>query len=212
MKNIAVVLAGCGRMDGSEVHESTLALYAIAKGGARWTAFAPDEPQQRVVDHATNTKTDETRNQMVEAARIARGEIRPLAEARADDFDALAIPGGNGAFANLGAGPGDVHPQLRRLILEFADAGKPIAAICIAPVLLARVLGDRGVEVTIGNDPETASAIEACGARHIACGVRHCHADAARKAVTTPAYMLGPTIADVGAGIEACIAQLLEWA
>jgi enhancing lycopene biosynthesis protein 2 len=211
MKKVAVVLAGCGRMDGSEVHESVLSLLFLARGGAKYQCFAPDEPQRGVVDHLSGKAMAETRNQIVEAARIARGDIRPLTSARAADFDALLVPGGNGAFKNLGHGPGDLHPELRRLLNEFADAGKPIAAVCIAPVLVARALGSRGVELTIGDDRDTATAIEKTGARHVPCAVGDCVADERRKVVSTPAYMLGPGIADVAAGIEKCVARLLKW-
>jgi enhancing lycopene biosynthesis protein 2 len=211
MKRVAVILAGCGRMDGSEVHESTLSLLYLAQGGAAYQCFAPDEPQLRVVDHITRKQTSETRNQMVEAGRIARGEVLPLSQARPEEFDALVLPGGAGAFHNLSHGPGHVHPDVRRMVLALADAHKPIAAICIAPVLIARILGDRHVCLTIGNDPETIAEIENLGARHELCNVRGCVSDEAHRIVTTPAYMLGPGIADVAAGIQACIETLLKW-
>jgi len=210
MPKVAVILAGCGRMDGSEVHESTLALLYLAKGGATYQCFAPDESQTRVVDHVTNQPTSETRNQMAEAARIARGNVKPISGARAEDFDALVIPGGGGAFANLSQGPGGVHPDVKRLLVAMADAGKPIAAICIAPILAARVLGKRGVRLTIGNSREDAAAIEETGAHHVTCAVDQCVVDKDHKIVSTPAYMLGPGIADVAAGIESCIGALLD--
>lgn len=212
MPKVAVVLAGCGRMDGSEVHESTLTLLYLAKGGAEYQCFAPNEAQARVVNHLTNAPAaGETRNQMVEAARIARGEVEPLAAFDPDAWDALAVPGGGGAFQNLSQGPGDVQPDLRRALTAMADRGKPIAAICIAPLLAARALGERGVRLTIGNDAATAAAIEKLGAEHVECPVDRCVADERLKVVTTPAYMLGPGIADVAAGIEACVEKLLEW-
>jgi enhancing lycopene biosynthesis protein 2 len=211
MKKVAVILAGCGRMDGSEVHESTLSLLYLAQGGATYQCFAPDEPQLRVMDHVSKKQTQETRNQLVEAGRIARGDVLPLSQARAEEFDALVLPGGAGGFQNLSHGPGHVHPDVRRLVVAMADAGKPIAAICIAPVLIARILGDRHIRLTIGNDPETIAEIEGCGARHEICEVRGCVADEGHRIVTTPAYMLGPGIADVAAGIQACIETLLKW-
>ena len=211
MPKVAVVLAGCGRMDGSEVHESTLSLLYLAKGGAAYQCFAPDEPQAAVVNHVTQKPAFESRNQMVEAGRIARGDVKPLSRANPAEFDALVVPGGNGAFKNLGKGPGEVHPELRRLLVAMADARKPIAAICIAPVLVARVLGNRGVRLTIGNDAECAAMIEKTGAKHVVCAVEGCVADEAHKIVSTPAYMLGPGIAQVAAGIEVCIGALLRW-
>lgn len=208
---VAVVLAGCGRMDGSEVHESTLSLLYLAKNGAVYHCFALDEPQVAVMDHLSGRPMSGQRNQMVEAARIARGKIQPLPQLNPADFDALVIPGGAGAFKNLGQGPDGVHPELKRVLLGFADAGKPIAGICIAPVLVAHVLGPRGVRLTIGHDAETAALIEKGGAKHVPAPVNVCVADEDLKVVTTPAYMLGPGIAEVAEGIEACIKKLLSW-
>ncbi|NQU42738.1 isoprenoid biosynthesis glyoxalase ElbB [bacterium] len=211
MPRVAVVLSGCGRMDGSEVHESTLCLLYLAQGGARYQCFAPDESQVEVVNHCTQEPVREVRNQMVEAARIARGDILPLVEANADDFDAVVMPGGSGAFKNLSRGPEDINRDLKGFLNAMADAGKPIAAICIAPILAARALGDRGIRLTIGNDPETARLIEETGARHVECPVDGCVADERHKIVSAPAYMLGPGIADVAKGIEAAVKQLLRW-
>jgi enhancing lycopene biosynthesis protein 2 len=210
MPKVAVILSGAGRMDGSEIHESTLALYFLARGGATYQCFAPNEPQLRVTNHITNQSMDETRNQMVEAARIARGEIKPLASARAADYDALVVPGGSGAGLNLGRGPGAGHPELKRLLNEAADLGKPIAAICIAPLLVARAIGNRRISLTVGNDPDTVAQIERAGARHVECTVDKCIVDEEHRIASTPAYMLGPGIADIGQGIEACIEALLE--
>lgn len=211
MPRVAVVLAGCGRMDGSEVHESTLSLLYLAKGGATYQCFAPDEPQTAVVNHVTGQPMPEKRNQMVEAGRIARGDVKPLSQADPADFDALVLPGGGGSLKNLGRGPGDIHPDLKRLLVGMADAQKPIALICIAPVLGARALGARGVRLTSGNDAKTAAILEKLGAKHVPCAVDSCVVDETHKIVSTPAYMLGPGIADVAAGIEACIARLLAW-
>jgi enhancing lycopene biosynthesis protein 2 len=211
-KKIAVILAGCGRLDGSEIHESTLSLLYLAQNGAQAQCFAPDEPQVAVWDNLTGKIAPaETRNQMTEAARIARGKIRPISELQPEDFDGLVVPGGSGGFKNLSVGPGNVHPQLRRVVEEFYNAGKPMAFICIAPVLAARILGVQGVELTIGNDPETATEINNLGAHHIPARVTECIADETLKVVSTPAYMLGPGIADIAIGIEHCIKKLLSW-
>ncbi len=212
MAKVAVVLSGCGRMDGSEVHESTLSLLYIAKGGAEYQCFAPGEPQVQVVDHVTNDlHTDSERNQMIEAARIARGDIEPITDLNAEDYDGLVIPGGSGAFISLSNGEGDVHPELRRVVSEFANADKPIAAICIAPVLIARILGDRGIRLTIGNDADSSLKITRAGAMHIECGVDTSVSDLDNKIVSTPAYMLGPGIADISDGIQSAIETLLAW-
>lgn len=211
MAKVAVILSGSGRMDGSEVHESTLSLLYLAQGGASYQCFAPEDPQLAVKNHLTGETMQESRSQIVEAARIARGDIAPLQEAKAEDFDALLIPGGAGTLKNLGDGPGGLRGDFRSLVEAFADAQKPVAAICIAPVLVARALGSRGVVLTIGNDAETVQMLQQSGASHIDCSVGDCVADEKNRVVSTPAYMLGPGIADVAGGIEATVQKLLSW-
>jgi len=216
-KRVGVVLSGCGFKDGAEIHESVLTLLALDRAGCDIHCYAPDTEQAAVVDHQTGKKTGEHRNVLKEAARIARGQIEDLKRARAKDLDALVLPGGFGAamnlcdFATKGA-DATVDLDLAALLRAMNDAGKPIGAICIAPGAVAVALGDRHPTLTIGNDPGTAKAIEACGARHQACPVDDCVVDAEHKIVSTPAYMLGPTIRHVAAGIERCVAEVLKMA
>lgn len=198
-KTAAVVLCGCGRADGSEIHESVSVLAHLARLGVKYRCFAPDSPQAEVVNHATgNVEAGATRNCMVEAARISRGEISPLSRLEAKDFDAVFLPGGFGAAKNLctfakdGAGA-RVIPDVERVIRAFHSAGKPIGLCCIAPVLAAKVLGTGaggpGCEVTIGDAAGVAEAIASWGSRNVVKGVEEAHVDGARKVVTTPAYM-----------------------
>lgn len=214
---VGVVLSGCGYRDGAEIQESVLTLLALARAGAEAVCFAPDIPQAQVVDHLTGKTVDESRNVLHESARIARGKVQDVAKADANQLDALILPGGFGAALNLcdfaTKGP-DAHvdPGVEKLVRAVHAAGKPIGAICIAPALMAKVLGDEGPRLTIGNDAETAQAIEACGATHVTCPVEEAVTDEARRIVTTPAYMLGPGIADVAAGIEHCVAEVLRLA
>lgn len=216
-KRVGVVLSGCGFKDGAEIHESVLTLLALDRAECEILCFAPDVQQALVVDHATGEQATESRNARVEAARIARGEIRDLKEARAVDLDALVLPGGFGAaltlcdFGAKGA-DGTVNEDLAALLRAMHDAKKPIGAICIAPGAVALALGDRGPTLTIGNDEGTAQAIEACGAVHQDCPVDDCVVDAEHKIVSTPAYMLGPSIRHVAAGIDRCVAAVLELA
>ncbi len=214
MARVGVILSGCGYLDGAEIHESVLTLLALDRAGAEAVCFAPDIPQRKVVNHLTGEETGESRNVLVEAARIARGQITDVAQADAASLDALILPGGYGAALNLCdfavKGPDcTVDPGVARLIREVHAQGKPIGAICIAPALIAKVLGDEGVEVTIGNDASTAEALERMGARHSACPVEEFVVDRERKVVTTPAYMLGPGVKDVAAGIERCVQEVL---
>lgn len=214
---VGVVLSGCGFQDGAEIHESVLTLLALDRAGCEVSCFAPDVPQARVVNHLTGEETAETRNVLVESARIARGEIRDLASAKAEDLDALVLPGGFGAALNLSdfaakGGEATVHEDLARLLRAMHEAKKPIGAICIAPGVVAAALGARRPTLTIGNDAGTAEALEACGAKHEACPVESFVVDSANRIVSTPAYMLGPTIRHVAEGIERCVAEVLKMA
>lgn len=215
---IGVILSGCGFQDGAEIHESVLALLAIDRAGAEAVCFAPDIAQAKVVNHKSGEETAETRNVLVESARIARGAIADVATADAAALDALVLPGGFGAAMNLSnfavAGPDTVvDAGVATLVRAMHAAGKPIGAICIAPAVIAAVLGKGGAPtLTIGNDEATAGALEACGASHRACPVDDFVVDTAARIVTTPAYMLGPGIKDVAAGIERCVAEVIKLA
>ncbi len=215
---VGVILSGCGFKDGAEIHESVLTLLALDRAGAEILCFAPDVDQAKVVNHLTGEDADESRNVLVESARIARGEIADVKTADASALDALILPGGFGAAMNLCdfamKGPdADVNEDVAALVRAVHAAQKPIGAICIAPALIARVLGkDGGPTLTIGTDAGTAGAIEACGAGHQDCAVEDFVVDREQRIVTTPAYMLGPTIKHVAEGIERCVAEVLELA
>jgi len=217
MAKVGVLLSGCGVFDGTEIHEAVLTLLALDRAGAEIVCMAPNVEQAHVINHLTQEVTAETRNVLVESARIARGEIKDLKDVQAGDLDALIMPGGFGAAKNLSdfafKGPqATVHPEVKRLLTDLAAAGKPIGAICIAPATLTKALADRKPEVTIGTDAGTASAIEAMGGRHKSCSVDMIHLDAGNKLVSTPAYMLGPGIKDVAQGIEKLVARVVELA
>lgn len=214
MATIGVLLSGCGVLDGSEIHEATLALYFLDKAGAKAACLAPERPFT-AVDHVTKTPGKTHRNVRTEAARIARGAIADVAGARVEDLDGLILPGGMGAVKNLcdfaeKGEKGSVFPSVAALITAMHAAGKPIGAICIAPAVLALALGKFHPELTIGNDLETAGRLEAAGARHVARAVDEIQVDAANNLVTTPAYMLGPGIADIAKGIEKLVAAVLD--
>lgn len=214
MKRVLVILSGSGHLDGSEIHEAVLSLLALDRAGAKVQCAAPDKPQVHVVDHRTGQVAHgESRNVLIEAARIARGNIVPLSEVRTADFDACYLPGGYGAAKNLSTvafdGPNaTVDPEVSRVLHEFRAAGKPIGAVCIAPAVLVRAL--REGDVTIGNDAGTASAIAAMGGCNHDCAVTEVHVDRARRLVTAPAYMYGDArISEVSAGIERAVAELI---
>mgnify|MGYP001823009977 CR=1 FL=1 len=217
MTKVAVVLAGCGVYDGAEINEAVLALLSLEQQGASYQCFAPDMEQMHVINHLTGEPAEgEARNVLVEAARIARGNIQDLAAARAEDFDALLVPGGFGAAKNLSnfavAGAGmEVQSDFLRLARAFHDSAKPIGLICIAPVMAAAICGE-GARCTIGNDAETAAAIDAMGGQHLECPVSEARVDAERKLVTTPAYMLAGSVSEAYAGISECVKEVLALA
>lgn len=216
-KRIAVILSGCGAKDGSEIHEATLTLYALSCEGAHYEIFAPDAPQRDVINHYTNTEQEENRNVLVEAARIARGDISPLTELDPDRFDALIIPGGFGAAKNLFTFAFDgldfsVNQDVETLLNAFHNSGKPIGAICVAPVMLAKVFGSKGVELTVGVKGDLAEGLEEkFGAKVVKAGHTDAIVDKKNKIVTTPAYMYDDNnIGNVGKGIAKLVKDILK--
>jgi enhancing lycopene biosynthesis protein 2 len=215
-KRVGVVLSGCGYLDGAEIHEATCTLLSLDRRGAEVVAAAPDIDQLHVVDHVKGAPAEgERRNVLEESARLVRGRISALARLSARDLDALVFPGGFGVAKNLCTFAVDgrgmhVLPDVERLVREMRSAGKPMGFVCIAPVIAARLLGAEGVKVTIGDDPETAAAVESWGARHVNCRVDEITVDERLRVVSTPAYMLGPWIAPVAAGIDKLVSAVLE--
>jgi enhancing lycopene biosynthesis protein 2 len=217
MSKVAVVLSGCGVYDGAEINEAVLTLLCLEQQGASYQCFAPNVQQMHVINHLTGQPVaGESRNVLVEAARIARGNIKDLREAKVAEFDALLVPGGFGAAKNLcdfavaGAGM-TVQPDFLKLARAFYAGGKPIGLICIAPVMAAAICGE-GARCTIGNDAETAAAIKAMGGEHLQCPVSEARVDKERKLVTTPAYMLAGGVAEAYSGISACVKEVLALA
>jgi len=217
-KRVGVVLAGCGFLDGAEIHEAVLTLLSLDQREAEVTCMAPNVAQMHVVDHSVGEPSEgESRNVLAESARIARCEVRDIAEVSADELDALVFPGGFGAAKNLCTfavdGPAcSVDSNVESLIKAVHGQGKPLGFICIAPALAAKVLGELGPKLTIGNDEGTAGALEALGATHVDCPVDDFVADERLKIASTPAYMLGPSVAHVAKGIDKCVAQVIAWA
>jgi enhancing lycopene biosynthesis protein 2 len=213
---IAVILAGSGVFDGSEIHEATLSLLALDQAGVEYQCIAPNIEQSANVNHINNEAHTYKRNVLEESARIARGNILDLSEAKSSDYDALLIPGGFGVALNLcdfalkGAAC-EVNKTLEEFILEFYQDRKLIGAMCIAPALIAKVLGKEEVLVTIGNDEGTADAIEACGAIHENCAVNDIVVDEANRVVTTPAYMLAKGPAEAWSGIEKLVKKIINF-
>jgi len=215
MKKIAVILSGCGVMDGSEIHEATLTLLNIAAQGAKYQCAAPDAPQTRVFDHYSKKESGEKRNMLAESARIARGEIVKLSAISAKDYDAVIFPGGLGASLNLcdfsktGGKVTKVDAQVEKLIADFHAAKKPIGAMCMAPVAVARALASKKAKVTVGNDPAIAAAINGWGAEHVNCSAEEICFDTNNLLVTAPAYMLAPDIVSLNRCVEKLVKKIM---
>lgn len=218
MTKVAVVLAGCGHKDGAEIREAVLSLLYLDQQGADVSIFAPDMPQTDVINHLTGEVTRESRNVLVEAARIARGDIRPLSQAKAQDFDALVLPGGFGAAKNLSdlamkGKDATVIPDYKRLLTEFLTQKKPIGAICISPAVLTAAVGKEfRPAVTIGEDAGTASAITAMGGIHETKATDHVAIDPKNKIASCSAYMRDDRLSRVASGIEKVISEVMNFA
>ncbi len=212
MKKFAVILSGCGVYDGTEIHEAVCALLAIDRANHQYDLYAPDQLQHHVINHLTGQEMDEKRNVMVESARIARGKIRPLTELDVAAYDGLVLPGGFGAAKNLSdyafAGAAiKVLADVEAVLKKMHALHKPIGAMCISPVILARVFGK--VNLTIGRDATTAGHLEQLGAIHHRTEKAEVTVDEANKLVTTPCYMTNIRISYVAAGAEEMIAAML---
>lgn len=210
--NIAIILSGCGNRDGSELQETLSLLLAFDRRGWQFQCFAP-EGDYAVVSHLDGKEHGEHRDILVESARIARGDIHPLSQFDASRFDALALPGGMGAARNLSTYAFDgvrmsVRPDVEQAILNVYKQHKPILAMCIAPMVLAKVLGTYGVSLTLGGDNDAARAAAHLGARVQTCEVTEVCADREHRVYTTPAYMVGTRISEIFEGAEQMVAML----
>lgn len=210
---IAVILSGCGALDGSEVHESVLTLLALGRAELPYQCLAPNISQTRVVNMADGqVMAHVKRNVLEESSRIARGKIKDIASADPDEYTAMIFPGGFGAALNLcNFGLDKENYSIQADVFKFAkamiEAKKPAGFICIAPVLAAK-LYPAGIKITIGNDKATAEILEKLGVQHIPCTATDCVVDNTYQLVSTPAYMLARSIKEVAMGIECLVKEL----
>ena len=214
MAKIGVVLSGWGVNDGSEIHEAVITMLELDRAGAEMVLMAPNIDQLHVINHATGEEMDDSRNVLIESARISRGNIEDIAGVTSENLDALIFPGGFGVAKNLSdyamAGMEcSINPDVLRLSKEVHNDGKPIGVICISPAIMAKILaGD--TELTIGFDEQTASDIDAMGAKHVLCPVDEIVVDKEKKVVSTPAYMEAQSIKQAASGIEKLVAEILN--
>lgn len=211
-KKVAVILSGCGVYDGAEINEVVLTLLALEDNHMSYQCFAPDIAQHHVINHITGATMPEKRNILIEAARIVRGNIKPIIECEHHEFSAVIVPGGFGVAKNLSTfafhgAELTIDPQVSNILNQFKKAAKPAGYICIAPTLLPHIYGT-GVILTIGNDAETIAAVEKMGAIHRLATVNEIVIDHTNKVVTTPAYMLANSITEAKIGIDKLVSKI----
>lgn len=209
----AIILSGCGVYDGAEIHESTMTMLAIDKNGGTYDIFAPDVSQHHVINHLNGEEMDEKRNVLIEAARIARGNIKPLNKYNPSDYDALILPGGFGVAKNLCTYAIDgvdfkIDTVVEKALKSTHEAGKSIGALCISPVLLAGIFSE--ADLTIGKDKNTAADIEKLGSVHIEAGPGEVVIDNSNRIVTNPCYMLDSRISEIAEGAENVVKAIME--
>jgi enhancing lycopene biosynthesis protein 2 len=224
MKKIGILLSGCGVYDGSEIQETVLAMLAIQEAGAEYFCISIDENQHHVINHLNGTEMAETRNMMIESARIARGNVKNINEVEIRDFDALVIPGGFGNAKNLSSwafdGPkGTILPEVKLLIVNCINAGRPIAALCVSPILIAKAMEDSGfqVELTLGNSADSSpynindfhASLQATGAKTFEKNIEGIQIDEKLKIVSAPCYMIEANILEIRNNIKQAIEALM---
>ncbi|MDF4730233.1 isoprenoid biosynthesis glyoxalase ElbB, partial [Vibrio parahaemolyticus] len=206
--------SGSGVYDGSEIHEAVLALYAIEKAGATWHCFAPNIDQLHVINHLTGDEMDETRNVLIESARIARGNIDDVAKLNVDEYDALLLPGGFGAAKNLtdfavSGAECSINTHVAQACRAFANAKKPAGYLCISPVIIPMIY-EQGEKGTVGNDEAVSIAFNQMGGEHTTCPVEDIIFDEKHLVLSTPAYMLAENISQAASGIEKLVSKLIK--
>jgi enhancing lycopene biosynthesis protein 2 len=213
MKQFAIILSGSGVYDGSEIHEATMVMLSIIQQECTYDCFAPDIFQHEVVNHLTGKKMNESRNVLVESARIARGEIKALSKFNPDEYDAVIFPGGSGVIKNLSdyAFKGDdceINTQIKKIIIAMHQQNKPIGALCISPIIIAKALASG--TLTVGNDEIAAKSITNMGATHVNTTYGEVISDKKNKIFTTPCYMLDSNIADIYEGASNLIKSIID--
>ena len=216
MKKIAVILSGSGYLDGAEVTEAVSLLIELGKAGVEYDIFAPNKTYNAVAHHSQTLTDLGTRNAIEESARITRGKVRNLDELSVEKYDGTALAGGYGVAKNLSTWAQDgagctVNRDFKQALLDFHKQSKPILALCIAPAVVARVLGQvTSPSLTVGDDKATAKEIEKCGAEHLVCGVTDFVTDRENKVVSTPAYMYEEAHHKVFEGVQNACKEFLE--
>ncbi len=222
---IGVLLSGCGVYDGAEIQEAVLTLLAIEEIDAEAVCISVNKNQHHVINHLTGEEMPEQRNMLTESARIARGSVKDISKVAPADIDALIIPGGFGSAKNFTTwafnGPdGEILPEVKLFLVNLANIGKPIAALCVSPVVLAKALQGSSIhsEMTIGTDKEKSlydiqefsDGLAQCGTETTMKSVREINIDKVNKIVTAPCYMMDASILDVRKNIRSAVEALRD--
>ncbi len=222
---IGILLSGCGVYDGAEIQEAVLTMLAVKEIGAEYVCISVDAPQHHVINHTTGEEMPETRNMLVEAARIARGEIHNINTITPADIDALVIPGGFGSAKNFTkwafSGPeGAILPEVKLLLVNLVNVGKPIAALCVSPVVLAKAFEGSAIHasMTIGSDqepspysiPDFSAGLAKTGVEPVMKTIREIQIDTANKIVTAPCYMMDADILEIRNNIRQAVEALRD--
>ncbi len=222
---IGVLLSGCGVYDGAEIQEAVLTLLAIEEIGAKAVCISINKDQHHVVNHLTGEEMPEKRNILVESARIARGEVLDIGSVEPADIDALVIPGGFGSAKNFTEwafeGPaGSIDPKVKLLLVNLINIGKPIAALCVSPIVVAKAFEGSAVHpsMTLGSDKEASpydiggfsDGLTSTGAIAHMKSIREIQIDEVNKIVSAPCYMMEASILDVRKNIRKAIEALRD--
>jgi enhancing lycopene biosynthesis protein 2 len=222
---IGILLSGCGVYDGTEIQEAVLSMLAITEAGHDYKCISVNKNQYHVVNHLTGETMDENRNMMVESARIARGEVQDINEISPAIIDGLVIPGGFGAAKNFTTwafnGPdSDILPEVKLLIVNLVNAGKPIAALCVSPVVIAKALQNSNIQptLTLGTTKEQSpyniedfhKGVESIGAKTEEKPITDILVDYDNKIITAPCYMMNANILEVKNNIKKAVNQLIK--
>jgi len=222
---VAVLLSGSGVYDGSEIHETVLSLLALAEAGMEYHCFAPNIDQHHVINHLNGEEMNESRNVLIESARMARGAVEDIAKLKTQDFDALMMPGGFGAAKNWTKwafeGPdGEIDPEVKQTINAFVDASKPIVALCMSPTVISKALEGRKLneKLTVGTTQESSPyditaisvGMESLGAQPEHKSVVEISIDAENKIITSPCYMMDASILEIKEGISKSVDALKQ--
>lgn len=222
---IGILLSGCGVYDGAEIQEAILAMLAVKEVGADYQCISVDKNQYHVINHLKGEEMSENRNMLIESARIARGDIKNINDINPSNIDALLIPGGFGSAKNFTTwafnGPeGEILPEVKLLIVNMINAGKPIAALCVSPIVIAKAL--EGTELhpnlTLGTTKDKSPSdisgfhvgIEQTGAKSAEKTINEVLIDENLKIVTAPCYMMDANILDIRNNAKQAVEALIK--